>query len=105
MRGRHSSLVWLLRYRRFPAAVVAIAFAFLVSVAATHLHITPDQDEACAVCTAFAGKLEGPSKKLVVPTYVLIELRVATVVAAPSVTSVAVVVLPPSCGPPAFLLA
>src|ERR1700686_4065419 len=52
--------------RHFPtrvliAVVSAVAFAILVSIAATHLHTGLDSDEACAVCAAVIGKLEGPS--------------------------------------------
>jgi len=81
-------------------AVTAGAFALLVSVAASHLHIAPDADEACAVCAAFAGKIEGPS--LSVPT-----VAVATVVHTVCITPVAPLLppppahlLPPTCGPP-----
>jgi hypothetical protein len=47
--------------RALIAAVSAVAFAILVSIAATHLHTGLDADEACAVCAAVIGKLEGPS--------------------------------------------
>lgn len=81
-------------------AVTAIAFALLVSLAATHLHITPDEDEACAVCVAFAGKIEGPSA--FVPSVAASE--VAHVIVATSGSGVippaVAVLLPPSCGPP-----
>ncbi len=74
-------------------AVTAGCFALLVSVAASHLHIGPDADEACALCAAFAGKLEGPS--LSVPM-----VAIATVVHTVCITPVARL-LPP---PPARLL-
>jgi hypothetical protein len=81
-------------------SVTAGAFALLVSVAASHLHIAPDADEACAVCAAFAGKIEGPS--LAVPT-----VAVATAVHTVCIAPVARLhplppahLLPPTCGPP-----
>jgi hypothetical protein len=84
----------------FVLALTAIAFTLLVSVAATHLHIAPDGDEGCAVCAAFAGKIEGPS--VYVPT-----VAVVTVIRTVCITPVARLVppapahlLPPTCGPP-----
>ena len=84
------------------ATVSAVAFAILVSIAATHLHTGLDSDEACAVCAAVIGKLEGPSS---VPTVV----RPASIPyfwqrppAALHVVRVVRVVLPPSCGPPRY---
>lgn len=81
-------------------ALTAIAFTLQVSIAASHLHFAPDADEACALCAAFAGKLEGPSATL--PT-----VAVATVVYAICPTPVFGPVapapahlLPPTCGPP-----
>ena len=44
--------------RALIAAVSAVAFALLVSIAATHLHTGVDSDEACAVCAAVIGKLQ-----------------------------------------------
>jgi hypothetical protein len=89
-------------YRAVMAAVAAVAFAIMVSIAATHLHIGLDADEGCAVCAAFVGKLEGPSTpSLAVPPvsvyYFAGPLRIA-----PQVESPVLVVLPPSCGPPRF---
>jgi hypothetical protein len=85
---------------RLVLVVTAGAFALLVSVAASHVHIAPDADEACAVCVAFAGKLEGPS--LSVPT-----VAVATVVHSVCVAPLTRLLppppahlLPPTCGPP-----
>ena len=84
----------------FVLAFTAIAFTLLVSVAASHLHIAPDADEACAVCAAFAGKIEGPSAY--VPT-----VAVANVIRIVYLTPVCRLVppapahlLPPTCGPP-----
>ncbi len=88
------------RRELFVLALTAIAFTLLVSVAASHLHMTPDGDEGCAVCAAFAGKIEGPS--VTVPT-----VAVATVVHCLRIVSVSRLdppdpahLLPPNCGPP-----
>ena len=88
--------------RAVTAAVVAVAFAILVSVAATHLHIGPGADEGCAVCAAFVGKLEGPSVPSIAVPPVSVSYFVRTLVLAPHLEAVALVVLPPSCGPPRF---
>jgi hypothetical protein len=88
------------RRSRLTAAVTAIAFAILVSVAASHVHVGADADRVCAVCAAFAGKLEGPTCKVVVPHPVLVAFREREVPEAASVPRSFSVVLPPSCGPP-----
>jgi len=84
----------------FVVALTAGAFALLVSVAASHLHIAADDNDGCAVCAAFAGKLEGPSTY--VPT-----VAVATVVHVAGPVPVerpappaAAHLRPPYCGPP-----
>ncbi len=84
----------------FVLALTAGAFALLVSVAASHLHLTPDGDEACAVCAAFAGKIEGPS--VYVPT-VAVATVVHVAVAAPVLRLAPPApahMWPPNCGPP-----
>jgi hypothetical protein len=87
-------------WRRISCALIALAFASLVSLAATHLHVGPDADEECAICAAVIGKLEGPVVPLIAaigpelgpwPRIVPKERPLGLVVA---------VVLPPSCGPP-----
>jgi hypothetical protein len=93
--------------RRLPnhvliAAVSAVAFAILVSIAATHLHTGLDSDEACAVCAAVIGKLEGPSSVPAVVPPASIAYFWQRPPAAPHVVRVVRVVLPPSCGPPRF---
>jgi len=84
----------------FVLALTAGAFALLVSIAASHLHITADDNDGCAVCAAFAGKLEGPSTY--VPT-----VAVATVIHLAEPAPVLRLappapahLLPPTCGPP-----
>jgi hypothetical protein len=85
---------------RFVLGLTALTFTLLVSVAASHLHIAPDADETCAVCAAFAGKIEGPSVS--VPTLALASL-VYTVCSHPvsrPVPPAPAHLLPPTCGPP-----
>src|ERR1700730_5808251 len=84
------------------AAVSAVAFAILVSIAATHLHTGLDSDEACAVCAAVIGKLEGPSSLPAVVPPPSIPYFWQRPPAAPHVVRIDQVVLPPSCGPPRF---
>jgi hypothetical protein len=84
----------------FVLALTASAFALLVSVSASHLHFAPDSDEACAVCAAFAGKIEGPSA--CVPT-VAVATLIQVAVAAPVLRLAPPVpahLWPPNCGPP-----
>jgi hypothetical protein len=84
------------------AAVSAVAFAILVSIAATHLHTGLDSDEACAVCAAVIGKLEGPSSVPAAVPPPSIPYFWQRPPPAPHVARVVRVVLPPSCGPPRF---
>src|ERR1700738_3451617 len=91
-----------LPYRALVAAVSAVAFAILVSIAATHLHTGLDADEACAVCAAVIGKLEGPSSVPVVVAPASIPYFWRRSPGAPHVARGVRVVLPPSCGPPRF---
>ena len=86
--------------QRLVCGATAVVFAILVSGAASHLHVGADQDEACAVCAAFAGKLEGTSTPtLSPPTPVAVALYVAAL-PQPQIASSAVIALPPSRGPP-----
>jgi predicted neuraminidase len=85
---------------RLTAAVTAIAFAILVSVAASHLHVGHDAEDGCAVCAAFAGKLEGSSAKVVVPKPSVVEFLSTPVSETPQLAHSIVVVLPPGRGPP-----
>ncbi len=86
--------------QRVVCGLVALCFAWLASVAATHLHIGPDADDGCAVCAAVVGKVAGPSA---VPTVKVSPdinywLPIHPGRHAPAV--ILAVVLPPSCGPP-----
>jgi hypothetical protein len=85
---------------RVIGALSAIAFAILVSVAATHLHIGPDADEACPVCAAVAGKLAGPSVIPVAGIAPGIPCWLAVPPRQHSSPLTLAVVLPPSRGPP-----
>lgn len=91
------------RLQRIAAAITAVAFSVLVSVAAGHLHVGADQDEACSICAAFGiGKLKGPTPSVAVPAPVVVTyFRQETLHPSPLAHHVVVVVvLPPSCGPP-----
>ena len=88
--------------RRVIVALTAIAFAVLVSVAATHLHVGADADEGCAVCAAVAGKLAGPNAALIAKVSAEIATWLAVLPAGHSSPRLLSVVLPPSRGPPAI---
>jgi hypothetical protein len=78
----------------------AIAFTLLVSVAASHLHITPDGDEGCAVCAAFAGKIEGPSAAVPALAPASFAYTVCSTPVSRPVPATPAHLLPPTCGPP-----
>jgi len=90
-------------YRKIVAGVSALAFVFLVSLAATHLHVGAEGDDGCAVCAAVVGKLEGPSLPAIdiAPPSVAYPGQYPLLLAA-RIERVYVVVLPPSCGPPSL---
>jgi hypothetical protein len=90
------------RSRRVVVTLTGVAFAILVSVAATHLHIGPDTDAACAVCAAFTGKLEGPSASPLAAPAIRIVYASPQARFPRSPAAAILVVLPPSCGPPHF---
>jgi len=94
--SRRKHRVW----RRISCALIALAFASLVSLAATHLHIGPDADQDCAICTAVIGKLEGPSALPVADLGPDVGHRQPIVPIQRPLALVVAVVLPPSCGPP-----
>jgi hypothetical protein len=87
---------------RVAAVLIGVAFAVLVSVAATHLHIGPDADEGCAVCAAVIGKLEGPSAPPLALAACPCAYAAPQIQVAQRPAAAALVVLPPSCGPPHF---
>jgi hypothetical protein len=86
--------------QRVVCALAALCFAWLASVAATHLHIGPDADEGCAVCAAVVGKVAGPSAAPAIKLAPEISFRQAVTPNLHSRLVVLAVVLPPSCGPP-----
>jgi hypothetical protein len=88
---------------RVVLAFTGAAFAILVAVAASHLHVgSSDDDAACAVCAAFAEKLhDGPPPTPLVRPLVAVHLVVATL-PQPQLIGVAPTLPPPSCGPPTF---
>lgn len=88
--------------RRAVFALTGIAFVALVSIAATHLHIDADADEACAVCAAVAGKLAGPSAASAAKIGVQICIGRAIVPTGRLLALAPTVILPPSRGPPAY---
>lgn len=89
---------------RLVIVVTALAFAILVSVAASHVHLGADLDESCSICAAFGvGKLKGPTPSVVAPVPVAVTWFQQEPESPPSLThNVVVVVLPPSCGPPSI---
>ena len=90
----------LSRRSLFALTLTGIAFTVLVSVAATHVHIAPDADEGCALCAAFAGKIEGPSVS-VPPAAVAAVIQTVCVAPVPRLLPLAPAhLLPPTCGPP-----
>ena len=85
---------------RLVLVVTALAFTILVSVAASHLHVTADDDRDCAICAAFAGKVEGPSASVAIlapaiAVYVDRAWRPRRQIARSTP-----ILVPPSCGPP-----
>jgi hypothetical protein len=89
---------------RLVIVVTALAFAILVSVAASHVHLGADLDESCSICAAFGvGKLKGPTPSVVAPVPVAVTWFQQEPQSPPSLAhNVVVVVLPPSCGPPSI---
>jgi len=86
--------------RAIVVALTAITFALLASLAASHLHIPPDSDHDCAVCAAFAGKLESPGVCVPVAPVSQVPHRVALAPAIRPAPAAPTHLLPPSRGPP-----
>ena len=86
--------------QRVVCALAALCFAWLASVAATHLHIGLDADEGCAVCAAVVGKVAGPSAAPAIKLALEINYWEAITPSQYSRPIAVAVVLPPSCGPP-----
>lgn len=86
--------------QRVVCALAALCFAWLASVAATHLHIGLDADDGCAVCAAVVGKVAGPSAMPTVKVSPEINYWLPILPCRHAPAVVLAVVLPPSCGPP-----
>jgi hypothetical protein len=94
MRSKHCTA------RRLVAALTALCFAVLVSIAASHLHIGPDGDGTCAVCAAVAGKVAGASAPPITGLSLEHSGWLQIVESPLPFPRTRAVVLPPSCGPP-----
>jgi hypothetical protein len=86
--------------QRVVCALTALCFSVLVSVAATHLHLGLEADEACVVCAAVVGKVAGPSAAPAIKLALEISYWQAVTPSQYSPLVAVAVVLPPSCGPP-----
>jgi hypothetical protein len=80
--------------------VTTIAFAILVSVASSHLHIVAQDNNACAACTALEDSFHKSPPPQDARPAVVVNLAVA---ALPQLQRLGVTptLPPPSCGPPA----
>jgi predicted Na+-dependent transporter len=100
MTATFKSMCWM--RRRVVCLLTALCFTWLASLAATHLHLSPEADEACAVCAAVVGKVAGPAATpainlgLETNNWLPIGPRQYSPLVALAV------VLPPSCGPPDY---
>jgi len=77
--------------------VTSTAFAILLLVASSHLHLVPQDNNGCFVCTALEDKVHEFDRphaaRLVLVVYLVVAaLRLGVL---PTLT-------PPSCGPPAI---
>lgn len=88
------------RLTRLILTITALAFAILVSIAASHLHITADEDRDCAVCAAFAGKVEGPVAPIAVIAPAIAVFVARAWLPRSQIANRTPILLPPSCGPP-----
>jgi hypothetical protein len=89
------------RYRVLTAALTAVAFAMLVLLTATHLHVSSTDEDGCEICSAVVGQLATPGTIDPLPPP-----RLYVGIAAPAATYRSAAprrganLLPPSCGPP-----
>jgi hypothetical protein len=79
--------------------VTTAAFAILVSVASSHLHIVPYDDDGCVVCTALEDNLHESDSPRDAPPVVLVHLVVAALPESQRLGATPTL-SPPSCGPP-----
>lgn len=91
----------LFRYRALTAALTAVAFAMLVLLAATHLHVSSTDEDGCEICSAVVGQLATPGT---IAALTPPPLDVGFAAPATRHSSAArrrgLNLLPPSCGPP-----
>ncbi|MES2072164.1 MAG: hypothetical protein V4488_17545 [Pseudomonadota bacterium] len=89
-------------WRAWIAVITAITFVLLVSTAATHHHATSLEDQGCSLCSAVVHKLSGAEPaQMLVQAVVFLAYRLPSLETA-SVVYLSPLLLPPSCGPPAF---
>jgi len=89
-----------MRSRAFVAALTAIAFALLVSLAATHVHLSSVDEDGCEICSAVVGHLATPATIHAVPTPLVIEFALLAASADRTPRWHRSNLLPPSRGPP-----
>jgi hypothetical protein len=91
----------LSRYRALAAGLTAVAFAMLVLLAATHLHVSSTDEDGCEICSAVVGQLATPGTIDPLP-----QPRLCVGFVAPAATYRSAAphrranLLPPSRGPP-----
>lgn len=85
---------------RVVCGLTALCFAALVSLAAAHLHVAVEADEACGVCAAVVGKVAGPAATPAIKPSLESNYWLAVTARQQSPLLALDVVLPPSCGPP-----
>jgi hypothetical protein len=87
-------------WRLWTLLVVAFCFVLLTSTAATHRHTTPASARDCAVCAAVADKLVDTPAPPVVSLVLRLQPYAVFEVGAYIAPYVALLLTPPSCGPP-----
>lgn len=88
-----------LLFTRLVLLVTATAFAILVSVAASHLHIVPHDDDGCVVCTALEDNLHESDPPQDARPVVVVHLVVAALPRSQRL-GITPTLSPPSRGPP-----
>jgi hypothetical protein len=86
--------------RRLVVVVTAVTFAILASYAVSHLHAGPDNDDDCAVCASFAGKLHDAAPPQAAAAAFVLVHRIVAAIPQPQLVRVAPALPPPNCGPP-----
>jgi hypothetical protein len=78
----------------------ALTFAILVSIAASHVHVVSGDDDPCAVCAAFTGKVHGGGPHQDASRRFVVVHRVVTALPQSQWVGIPPTLPPPSCGPP-----